>query len=51
MPLDAAETVDTDGDGIGNNGDTDDDNDGLWSMLKMLSRLIQQRLLILIQMG
>jgi subtilisin-like proprotein convertase family protein len=29
LPLDAAETVDTDGDGIGNNGDTDDDNDGV----------------------
>ena len=26
---DAAESVDTDGDGIGNNADTDDDGDGL----------------------
>ena len=29
FPLDAAESVDTDTDGIGNNADTDDDNDGL----------------------
>ena len=29
MPLDATETVDTDGDGIGNNADTDDDGDGV----------------------
>jgi hypothetical protein len=29
LPLDAAETVDTDGDGIGNNGDTDDDGDSI----------------------
>jgi len=28
LPLDLAETVDTDGDRIGNNTDTDDDNDG-----------------------
>ena len=28
FPLDGAEWVDTDGDGIGNNADTDDDNDG-----------------------
>jgi hypothetical protein len=27
--MDPAETVDTDGDGIGNNADLDDDNDGL----------------------
>ena len=27
LPLDADESVDTDGDGIGNNADTDDDND------------------------
>ncbi len=29
FPLDANETVDTDGDGIGNNADTDDDGDGI----------------------
>jgi len=29
FPLDATETVDTDGDGIGNNADTDDDGDGV----------------------
>ncbi len=29
FPLDPNETVDTDGDGIGNNADTDDDNDGV----------------------
>jgi hypothetical protein len=28
LPDDRADTVDTDGDGIGNNADTDDDNDG-----------------------
>ncbi len=28
-PLDATETLDTDGDGIGNNADTDDDGDGV----------------------
>ncbi|MDG0980479.1 MAG: FG-GAP-like repeat-containing protein [Halieaceae bacterium] len=28
FPLDASESVDTDGDGIGNNADEDDDNDG-----------------------
>ena len=29
FPLDATESVDTDGDGIGNNADTDDDGDGV----------------------
>jgi hypothetical protein len=29
FPNDATESVDTDGDGIGNNADTDDDNDGV----------------------
>ncbi len=29
FPLDASESVDSDGDGIGNNEDTDDDNDGI----------------------
>ncbi|MDB2383669.1 thrombospondin type 3 repeat-containing protein, partial [Porticoccaceae bacterium] len=29
FPLDVSESVDTDGDGIGNNADTDDDNDGV----------------------
>ena len=29
FPLNAAETLDTDGDGTGNNADTDDDNDGV----------------------
>ena len=29
FPLDAAESVDTDSDGIGNNADTDDDGDGV----------------------
>jgi len=29
FPLDASEAVDTDGDGIGNNADTDDDGDGV----------------------
>ncbi|MDC1329291.1 hypothetical protein N8291_08235 [Pseudomonadales bacterium] len=28
FPLDSSETIDTDGDGLGNNADTDDDNDG-----------------------
>ena len=28
FPSDASETADTDGDGVGNNADTDDDNDG-----------------------
>ncbi|NIP13653.1 MAG: hypothetical protein GWM88_02480, partial [Pseudomonadales bacterium] len=29
LPFDPTESVDTDGDGIGNNADTDDDNDGV----------------------
>ena len=29
LPLDASESVDTDGDGIGDNADSDDDNDGV----------------------
>jgi len=29
FPLDAAETIDTDSDGVGNNADTDDDGDGV----------------------
>ena len=29
FPLDATESVDTDGDGVGNNEDSDDDNDGV----------------------
>jgi len=29
FPLDSGESVDTDGDGIGNNADTDDDDDGI----------------------
>ena len=29
FPLDAGEIADSDSDGIGNNADTDDDNDGL----------------------
>ena len=29
FPLDATESVDTDADGVGNNADTDDDNDGV----------------------
>ena len=29
FPLDSSESVDTDGDGAGNNADTDDDNDGV----------------------
>jgi hypothetical protein len=29
FPLDAGESVDTDGDGIGNNADSDDDGDGV----------------------
>ncbi|MGI9334267.1 MAG: ImpA family metalloprotease, partial [Gammaproteobacteria bacterium] len=29
LPFDPSETVDTDGDGIGNNADTDDDGDGM----------------------
>lgn len=29
FPLDSGETIDTDGDGIGNNADTDDDGDGI----------------------
>ena len=34
MPLDADESADTDGDGIGNNADTDDDNDGIPDVLE-----------------
>ena len=29
FPNDPSETIDTDSDGIGNNSDTDDDNDGV----------------------
>ena len=29
FPNDRSESIDTDGDGIGNNADTDDDNDGV----------------------
>ena len=29
FPFDNKESVDTDGDGVGNNADTDDDNDGI----------------------
>jgi hypothetical protein len=29
LPLDPEETLDTDGDGVGNNADTDDDGDGI----------------------
>ena len=29
FPLDNLESVDTDGDGVGDNSDTDDDNDGV----------------------
>ena len=29
FPLDSSESLDADGDGIGNNADTDDDNDGV----------------------
>ena len=29
FPLDVSETIDTDSDGVGNNADTDDDNDGV----------------------
>ena len=29
FPLDAGETLDTDGDGLGNNADNDDDGDGV----------------------
>jgi hypothetical protein len=29
FPLDGTESLDSDGDGIGNNSDADDDNDGI----------------------
>ncbi len=32
FPLDPSESVDTDGDGTGNNADTDDDNDGVFDI-------------------
>ena len=35
FPLDAGEYVDTDGDGIGNNADSDDDNDGYSDLLEI----------------
>ena len=46
FPLDPAETLDTDNDGIGNNADTDDDDDGVDDALRMRamrSHLIQRR--------
>jgi hypothetical protein len=36
MPMDANETTDTDGDGIGNNADEDDDNDGYVDLIDVL---------------
>ena len=36
FPNDPAESIDTDGDGIGNNADTDDDNDGVIDSLDAL---------------
>ena len=37
LPLDASESVDTDSDGIGNNADTDDDNDTVLDGMMMPS--------------
>ncbi len=42
FPLDPNETLDTDGDGVGNNADIDDDNDGMpdaWETLHGLNPL------------
>ena len=36
FPLDPAETLDTDRDGIGNNADTDDDNDSIPDTIELL---------------
>ena len=43
FPNDPAESVDTDNDGIGNNADTDDDNDGMpdeWELANGLNSLV-----------
>ncbi len=43
FPYDPNETVDTDGDGVGNNADTDDDNDGMpdsWEVQYALNPLV-----------
>jgi chitinase len=43
FPLDPAETMDTDGDGIGNNADLDDDGDGMpdaWEIVNHLDPLV-----------
>jgi len=43
FPLDPAETMDTDGDGIGNNADLDDDGDGMpdaWEIVNHLNPLV-----------
>jgi CxxC motif-containing protein (DUF1111 family)/predicted lipoprotein with Yx(FWY)xxD motif len=37
FPSDPTETIDTDGDGIGNNADTDDDNDGVSDVVEIAS--------------
>lgn len=39
FPNDARETTDTDGDGVGDNGDADDDNDGAEDVIDELPRL------------
>jgi hypothetical protein len=46
FPNDASETVDTDGDGIGNNTDFDDDNDGLSDALEASGDYLTDPLLV-----
>ena len=42
LPLDPNEILDTDGDGIGDNSDTDDDGDGIEDAIETERELIQK---------